>query len=310
MEESKTRKLNKWWLVGIGAIILLGTVYLIASAAPVPFRIITEYPVGMLVDEAEKMHECAECHESEDFHSCETCHNEHGSAVFAGLNFYSSIHLTGDVPEGKFIPTNHVFLVNGQTIGLITIDDFLERFGIDEYQTVTFASNDGGFTTISKDQLGETSFLLPFQNGVRFADEKIHISTWIKNISRIIVVGNYQDLIIGDRAYSLGELMLLDTVRFTVEQAQVMLRSELDGIIRNGFTAERLEGIELVSLLDTLPGIVYRIGLKNGDSVERTIEELEGSKLVQIGKELTLVFPEKSRNQWLYGVSSITEEKE
>jgi len=310
MKKRISNKFSKWWFIGIGAVILLGVVYLIASAVPIPYRIITEYPIGMLVEEVGKIFECAECHETEEFHSCNTCHDEHGSAVFAGLNLYSTVHLTGDVPESKFIPTNQIFLEEGQAIGQVTVGEFLKKNGVDDFESVTFASNDGGFTTITRDQMGETSFLLPFQNGVRFADENIHVSTWIKGISKIIVVDNNQDLRIGDRTFSTGELMLLNTVRFTVEQAKVMLKSELDGKIRTGFTAERLEGIELDDLLDTQPGTVYHISLLSGDRVVRTIEELEGSKLVQIGKEITIVFPEKSRNQWLSGISSISEEKE
>jgi len=298
---------KSWWVWALIGIFLIAAVYFIASAFPVPYRIVTEYPMGMIFEEAGEMHDCAECHETEDFHTCETCHNEHGSAVFAGLNLYSTIHLTGDVPESKFIPTNQIFLNDAQEIGQITIHEFLKQNGVDSFTSITFASNDGGFTTIQNDQLGATSFLLPYENGVRFADEKIHVSTWIKGINKIIVVGERKDLIIGDNSYSLGELMLMDTVRFTVEQAQVMLKSELDGVIRKGFTAERLEGIELEYLLELLPLKSYQLADQGGEKIEIPYDELINAKLVLIGKEITLVFPDKSRNQWIAGVTAITQ---
>ncbi len=309
MENQNKRSYKKWWVCGIAGIILLIAVYLIASAAPVPYRIISEYPIGMIFEESAEMHECAECHETEKFHTCATCHNEHGSAVFAGLNLYSTIHLTGDVPESKFIPTNQIFLEGTQEIGQITIQEFLKQNGVESFSSITFASNDGGFTTIQNDQLGDTSFLLPFENGVRFADENIHISTWIKGITKIIVVGENKDLIISDKSFSLGELMLKDTVRFTVEQAQVMLKSELDGVIRRGFTAERLEGIELGNLIELFPSKSYQLSGQDGEITEVPYDEMINAKLVLIGKEITLVFPDKSRNQWIPGVTAITEVK-
>jgi hypothetical protein len=293
-----------WALIGI---LLIAAVYFIASAFPVPYRIVTEYPMGMIFEEAIEMHDCAECHETEDFHTCTTCHNEHGSAVFAGLNLYSTIHLTGDVPESKFIPTNQIFLDNAEEIGQITIHEFLKQNGVDSFTSITFASNDGGFTTIQNDQLGDTSFLLPYENGVRFADENIHVSTWIKGITKIIVVGERKDLIIGDMSYSLGELMLKDTVRFTVEQAQVMLKSEQDGVIRKGFTAERLEGIDLGKVLELITSKSYHIADQSGNIIELPYDELINAKLILIGKEITLVFPYKSRNQWITGLTEITE---
>jgi len=306
LEEKVFKRSNKWRIIILVVIGLTGMVYLVAFAAPVPYRIITEYPMGMLVDELEQMHECAECHETEVFHTCETCHNEHGSAVLAGLNLYSLVHLTGDVPVTKFIPTNQFFLEEKQKIGQVTVNDFLIRHGVEDYASITFASNDGGFTTVYKDQLSDTSFLLPYEDGVRFADEKLHISTWIKGINRIIVVGNQKALNVGGFTYSIGELMMMDTVRFTVEQAQVMLKSEQDGNIRSGFTAERLEGIELNELLSIPENGIFKVDFLDGESIEKNSEELDKAKLVQIGSEIVLVFPEKSRNQWIFGVSAIT----
>lgn len=306
MKKETGKKSNRWWMIIGAGVILLVILYLVASAYPLPYRMVTAYPFGMLLEEANQMHECAECHETEDFHMCETCHNEHGSAVFAGLSFYSTVRLTGDVPREKFIATNQIFLEEEQEIGQITIAEFLSKNDVDDFASVTFASNDGGFTTIEKDQLSETSFLLPYDEGVRFADENLHISTWIKGVTTIIVRGNKKALTIDGAVYSIGELMLMDTVRFTVEEAPVMLKSEEDGIIRKGFTAERLEGIDLYGLLNADPSSQYTIIKEDGSALNLSGKDLMNSKIVLIEEEITLVFPEKSRNQWIFGVQSIT----
>lgn len=309
MKDKQNKKICKIWIFIVSAIIFFGTVYLLASLVPMPYRIVTEYPLDMLLDETSKMHECAECHETEDFHSCETCHNEHGSAALSGLNFYSTVHLTGDVPEEKFISTNQIFLNDNQSIGQITINEFLRQNGIEDFTSVTFGSIDGGFTTVDKDQLGSTSFLLPYENGVRFADENLHVSTWIKGVSKIIVIQNIKDLAIDDQDYSIGQLMLMDTVRFTVEQAPVMLKSEIDGITRKGYTAERLEGIALERLLDVKITRGYVVTQSHGKTLEIDGEALINAKIVLIGNELTLVFPETGRSQWISGIVSIDEEE-
>ena len=86
------------WIYILVLVIVVGIAVMIASLNPVPTRMITDYPMSMLVEEAQYMHDCAECHETDEFHMCDTCHNEHGSADLANLNFYSVLHVTGDVP--------------------------------------------------------------------------------------------------------------------------------------------------------------------------------------------------------------------
>ncbi|MDP2965960.1 MAG: hypothetical protein Q8N39_08015 [Pelolinea sp.] len=303
---SSNYKKNIFFSVLIGIVILI-IGFVIASAQEIPYRIVTKYPASMILDEAKEMHKCGECHESKDFHTCETCHNEHGSAVLSGLSFNSTIYLTGDVPEEKFIPSNHIFLNENQKLEKITINELLKKYGIDKFKSITLYSNDGGFTTIESDQLGDTSFLLPYEESIRFADENLHVSTWLKGISKIIVVGDEKNLSIGGRKTTFGELLIKDTVQFTVEQAPVMLKNNSDGLIRTGYTAERMEGIEVAKLLTIEDEKDYSLKLVNGTIQDLKGSELTNSKLVLIGSDVVLVFPEKSRNTWIKQIVSIDE---
>jgi len=289
-------------------ITLLTIGFIVASAQAIPYRIITEYPAGMLLDEANAMHQCGECHDTEVFHTCDTCHNKHGSATLSGITFNTTVHLTGDVPKDLFIASNQVFLVDKKQVDEISINDFLENQGINSFKSITLYSNDGGFTTIARDQLSETSLLLPYEDSIRFADDKLHVSTWLKGISKIIVVGDERKLVINGNEISFGELLLKDSVQFTVEQAPVMLRDETDGQIRTGYTAERLEGIELSSLIVLDDEEEYSLEIDNGTVQKLGGAELTNSKLVLIGPDIVLVFPGKSRNAWLRQIVSITEE--
>ena len=303
---SLTNKKKLFILILIG-IVLLTTGFVIASAQAIPYRIITRFPVSMIVDDAKTMHKCGECHEAKDFHTCETCHNAHGSADLSGLAFNSTIQLTGDVPEEIFIPSNHIFLDEKQKLDKITINDFLKKYGVDKLKSITLYSNDGGFTTIESDQLGDTSYLLPYEESIRFADENLHVSTWLKGISKIIVVGDEKNISIGGKKESFGELLLKDTVQFTVEQAPVMFKNSTDGLIRTGYTAERMEGIELSKLLTIENEKDYLLKLADGTGVILKGSELTNTKLVLIGSDIVLVFPVKSRNSWIKQIASIDE---
>jgi hypothetical protein len=299
---------KKVFFIILAGIIIFTTGFIIASANAIPYRIVTKYPARMILAEAQEMHKCGECHESKDFHTCETCHNAHGAAVLSGIAFNTTIHLTGDVPEDRFIPSNHVFFDNKQKLDKITIGDFLHANGVDTYKSVTLYSNDGGFTTIEKDQLGDTSYLLPYKDSIRFADENLHVSTWLKGIAKIIVVGDARKISINASEISFGELLISETVQFMVEQAPVMLKNESDGLIRTGYTAERLEGVEVSRLITIADNKNYLLKLEDGSIQTLKGSELQNSKLVLISSDIVLVFPEKSRNAWIRQITGISEE--
>jgi len=97
---------------------------------------------------------------------------------------------------------------------------------------VTLVSGDGGFVTIAPDQLTDQALLLPYTDGIRFASEDLHVSSWLKNISQIIVVGEETPLKIDGNETSLGRLLLGPTQEVTVEETQVMLKSCRQSSIR------------------------------------------------------------------------------
>ena len=297
------------WIYILVLLIIVGIAVMIASLKPVPTRLITEYPMSMLVEEAQYMHDCAECHETEDFHMCDTCHNEHGSADLANLNFYSVLHVTGDVPEEQYFSIYQMFSKRNEESNKINVFDFMEDMDVEDFESLTFCTNDGGFSTITAENLGETSYLLPYEEGMRFADEALHVSAWLKGVNKIIVVTGEENITINGSGYSFGELLLSDTVQFTVEQASVMLANDELGTMKTGTTATRLEGVELKALADIDASSSVNITLEDGTTQTITGEEAIDSKLVLIGKSIVLVFPEKGRGQWIEGLSSIEVEK-
>ena len=293
------------WIYILVLVIIVALAVMIASLNPVPIRMITDYPMSMLVEEAQYMHDCAECHETEDFHMCDTCHNEHGSADLANLNFYSVLHVTGDVPEEKYFSIYQMFSKRNEESNRVNVFDFLEELGVEDFESITFCSNDGGFSTITKDNLGETSYLLPYEEGMRFADEALHVSTWLKGVDKIIVVTGEKNIHVNGRGYSFGELMLSDTVQFTVEQASVMLANDELGTLKTGTTATRLEGVELKALADINASSNVFVTRKDGTTQTISGEEAQDSKLVLIGENIVLVFPDTGRSLWIEGVSGI-----
>ena len=293
------------WIFILILALVAAAAYFLASWKPIPYRVITDYPISMVMEEAQYMHECAECHESEDFHMCDTCHNEHGSADLANLSFYSVLHVTGDVPEEKYFPIYQMFSKRNEESNKVGVFDLLEDMGITDFESVTFCTNDGGFSTITKENLGETSYLLPYEEGVRFADEAIHVSAWLKGIDKIIIVSGIDNLFINGQGFSFGELLLADTVKFTVEQAPVMFKNEELGTMRTGTTATRLEGVELSGLAEFGAEDTLQITLKDGGQISLSGEEASGSKLAFIGSDINLVFPGSSRSEWITGIEKI-----
>lgn len=293
------------WIYILVLVIVIAAAVAIASLNPIPTRVVTEYPMSMLVEEAQYMHECAECHDTEEFHMCDTCHNEHGSADLANLNFYSVLHVTGDVPEEQYFSIYQMFSKRNEESNKINVIDFLADMGVEEFESVTFSTNDRGFSTITRENLGETSYLLPYEEGMRFADEALHVSTWLKGVIKIIVVTGEENLTVNGTGYSFGELLLNDTVQFTVEEAPVMLANEELGTMKTGSTATRLEGVELSELADIGTTSSVTITLEDGSTQTISGEEAGNAKLAMIGDGIVLVFPDKGRSQWIENITSL-----
>jgi len=159
-------------------LVLLGTtIAILLITKPMPVALLQQYELSQLWHEAEIMNECAECHDSVDFHSCETCHDEHGAVELTGVRFFEVVDLTGDVPDPSFVRVNELMPDQDNRGTHITVFDFLAQNGVEEFESVTFITNDGGLTTIEQAYLDETAMLVPYIDGVRFVTESVHSST-------------------------------------------------------------------------------------------------------------------------------------
>lgn len=300
----------RWWSALLLALVLLlvgGAALLLVLDAPVaaPASAALRFPWAMLSAEAGTMNECVECHEPETFHSCETCHDDHGSAELAGVPFDDLILLAGDFPEPGYVAVNDILPYRDQPNTHVGLLDFLGERGAGDFQTVTLASRDEGFVTLDRANLTAGALLMPHTDGVRFAAEELHVSTWLKGVWRMVVVGSETPLTIDGQATSIGRLLLGPTRSVTVEETEVMLKSETDGQVRKGRTAARIEGAPVEELAG---GRSFRaLVVRDAQGGERTLtaEEVRGALLAQLGSRVTLVLPERGRSEWIADVVAV-----
>ncbi len=273
-----------------------------------PIRLVSHYSLELLHEEVQTMDECAECHQAQDFHRCSTCHDDHGAVEFADLPFFEMIQFTGDVPDPGVVRINEILPYRDHPNTHITMEAFLEQQEVGDFESVTLISRDGGFITIQKENLSEQALLLPFSDGIRFAAEDLHVSTWLKGLTRIIVVGKERPLIIQGEATSIGRLLLGPTRQVTVEPAQVMYVSEQDGNVREAQTAFRVEG---AALTDLFAGEDFRgvtVTQDSGKTAVFSAEELELAVLIPDSSGPTLVLPDRGRTAWIENVVEISVE--
>jgi hypothetical protein len=305
--------MRRLWLilVIVAALVVGGVAVAVATGARVtaPARSAFSFPWGMLADEAETMNDCVECHEPVDFHTCDSCHDDHGSAEMANVPFDDLILLQGDVPEPGYIPVNDILPYRDQPGTHVTLLDFLAEQGASEFESVTLASRDEGWITIERDNLTSEALLLPHVDGVRFAAENLHVSTWLKGVWRVIVVGPDRPLTLDGYRTSIGRLLLGPTASVTIEQTDVMLRSEADGQIRRAKTASRIEGAGLSNIVAD-PGFdTLLVRDASGGEHTLTAAEAQGAVLAQMGQQIVLVLPGRGRAQWIADVVELISEE-
>ena len=282
-----------------------------AGARPLaPLRLATHYSWGLLADEAATIDDCsaAGCHQAADMHTCASCHDQHGDAQLAEVPFGALLLLTGDVPDPRFIPINDILPYREITRTVMPLLDFLAQQGVGDFESITFCSSDGGFVTIAREDLTPQAMLMPYADGVRFADEDLHVSAWLKGIDRIVVVGREKPLRIDGRDTSIGRLLLGPTAMVTVEQAEVMLKSESDGQVRRARTAFRIEGAPLAAVVAEPAFGTLLVRSARGQERTLTAEEARGAVLAVVHGHVTLVLPERSRGQWATDVVEMVSE--
>ena len=305
--------MKRFWLilVLVAALVLGGLAVAVATGTRVaaPARSALYYPWSMLADEAETMNDCVECHEPDKFHTCDSCHDDHGSAEMANIPFDDLILLQGDVPEPGYIPVNDILPYRDQPGTHVALLDFLAERGVTEFESVTLASRDEGWVTVERENLTAEALLMPHVDGVRFADENLHISAWLKGVWRIVVVGPGKPLIMDGYRTSIGRLLLEPTTSVTLEQTDVMLLSEADGQIRKAKTASRVEGAGLSDIVAD-PGFdTLLVRDASGGEHILTAAEARGAVLAQMGQQVVLVLPARGRAQWITGVVELVSEE-
>ena len=295
------------FIVGIVIILaVIGGVGYVLGSDSVPMRVTRHYGTDLLWEEVRTMDECAECHDAADFHSCTTCHDDHGAIEFSGVPFFHTITLTGDVPEPGFVTINEILPYRDQPHTHVPLLDFLTAQGITDFQSVTLASNDGGFVTIESENLTGAGLLLPFSDGIRFAAEDLHVSTWLKGITTIIVVGPNTPLTVNGEQTSIGQLLLGPTQSITVQQAVVMLSDQSDGQLRKAKTATRLDGVPLQNIIGTFETVT--VIDREEKRVTLSAEDAHDALLIAEANGVTLVRPERGRSQWVEQVVEIQSE--
>jgi hypothetical protein len=309
MGSSKT----SWILLGLLAAVVLaiGGVVLAAAlgaAALAPVRTTMDYSWSWVAQEAQTMNRCASCHEPDHFHTCRACHDDHGAVEMADVPFNSLLALTGDVPEPTYIPINDLLPYREQPNTHIALLDLLAERGVDDFESVTMTSQDGGFVTVAREDLTSEALLMPHVDGIRFAAENLHVSTWLKGIERLIVVGRDTPLRIDGQATSIGRLLVGPTRYVTVEQTDVMFKSRSDGHVRRAKTAGRLEGAP-VELLVRDPDFAQLIVRDDrGEAHALSAVDARGAVLAQFRGRVVLVLPERGQPQWIEDVVEITTE--
>ena len=304
MNSEKKKKTTRTLLIILGVVVLVAIVFAL-SFKQLPVRLLTDYSFSLLWEESTAMHECAECHETEEFHSCSTCHDEHGSVELPELYFYNMIELTGDIPEVIFIPANHFFSYSELPNTFLTVEAFMEKWEIPDYESFTIYTRDGEFVSITKENITENAMFLPYEDGIRFASEDLHVSTWAKGIAKIIIVSDEKPLRIGNEITSIGRLLLGKTTSITIEEAKVMFKSEEDGQTRQAITSSRVEGAALEDLLDLKMYDAIQFTLQDDSNVTFSVEEVQDAVLTKQWSSVVLIIPDTSRNNWIFNITAI-----
>ena len=274
-----------------------------------PIRQAIHYPWSLLVDEANTRSQCVKCHEAEEQHTCSTCHDAHGGIEMSAVPFDGLVWLLGDVPKPGYMDINDILPYRDQPDTFVTLLDFMAKQEVEDWESITMASLDGSIVTVDRANITEEAVLVPHKDGMRFAAMNLHISTWLKGVTRFTVVGKDTPLTIDGQATSIGRVLLGPTLSVTVEETDVMLKSEEDGQIRKAKTASRLDGAPVASLVAN-PGF-QRLIVRDKTGREQTLsaEEAAGAALVQTWGKTVLVLPSRGRGLWIQDVVQITSQQ-
>ena len=201
------------------------------------------------------------------------------------------------MPDPSFLKINAI-IPDQENVGThITVPDLLAQQGVEDFESVTFMSNDGGSATVEAQYLDETAMLVPYVDGIRFASEIVHASSWLKGIVKIVVVGQETPLLIDGEATSIGRLLLGDQMQVTIEGTDVMLADD-DGNLSHAFVANWIQGAPLISLLKNKTPEEITVTDVSGNTITLSGEEVTNAVITMIYDKVTLVLPDRGRSAW------------
>ena len=233
---------------------------------------------------------------------CVDCHQLHGAIDLDGVPFNALVLLTGDVPEPKLISVNDILPYRHAGQASISLLDLLAQNGVHDFKEVSLISTDGGIVTLEKENVSEHSLLLPYLESIRFQDDRLHVSTWLKGLSKIIVVGTELPIIIDGRATSMGRLLRENTLTVVAERSYPMYRSEEDGQVREGEYSHLHTGAPISAVVARPDFTTLTVTDAQGGTHTIDARQAEQAILTIYYGKPTLLLPELHRGEWISDV--------
>ncbi|HHX44655.1 MAG TPA: hypothetical protein GX714_11825 [Chloroflexi bacterium] len=238
--------------------------------------------------------------------TCAECHDVHGAIEWEDAPFQSQVWVLGDVPKATYFIVNDLFPYRQDEIGTaISLPDLLARYGVEDFARVALESLDGGIVTLDREYVTEHARLVPYLEGLRFQDENQHVSTWLKGVRWIVVVGDETPLEINGVATSMGRLLLGDRTTVTAEGGDALFVSELDGKTYRGDYAHLYTGARLERLLGDKTYTTLEVTDASGEVREYPAEQVADAIIATVDGRPSLVLPSASRREWVIDVVRI-----
>jgi hypothetical protein len=241
---------------------------------------------------------------SSDFR-CVECHQLHGAITLDNVPFNSLVLLTGDVPEPRLISVNDILPYKHAGQVSISVPELLRQNAVDDFQEVSLISTDGGIVTLERQYASEGSLLLPYAESVRFKDDDLHVSTWLKGIHKIVVVGEELPIIIDGRGTSMGRLLRENTLSVISERSYPMYRSEEDGEVRQGEYSHLHTGAPLSELVAHREFSTLDVTDASGETYSIPSHNAERAILTIYYGQATLMLPELHKGEWISNVTRV-----
>jgi hypothetical protein len=236
---------------------------------------------------------------------CVECHQLHGAITLDNVPFNAFVLLTGDVPEPRLIGVNEMLPYRLAGQASISLLQLLAQNGVEDFKEVSLISTDGGIVTLERQYVSDRSLLLAYVESVRFKDDGLHVSTWLKGINKIVVVGNDLPIIVDGRATSMGRLLRENTLTVISERSYPMYHSEEDGQIREGEYSHLHTGAPLEDLVAHADFATLTVTDAQDQAYTIDARTAEGAILTIYYGEPTLMFPDLHKGEWVADVVKI-----